>query len=277
MHPGRPPVGGSGGLSAEQQRRMEENRRKAQAKLAAKRAASSNPQPESKMQAPPPAKRPAYATPAASTSSFPSYDNARYHPNSTEAGPSRFSASKSVNRSAATSSHTTNTQGPHPVSSDHTKIFNTGNKTLQSDFPSPLPITAVPQKPPFYSKSYPSHLPISSSSSHNKATAPNSTTTSKETRPPPFYSKPPKNSSSQSTSAPNAFTKLLSASASQKPSPSLPPTNHPPPVKYTQLQEMKKARVYMVSRARCEVCVQYDHDLIEIFKKMPTRAYSESR
>ncbi|XP_064402353.1 SWI/SNF-related matrix-associated actin-dependent regulator of chromatin subfamily A-like protein 1 [Halichondria panicea] len=89
---------------------------------------------------------------------------------------------------------------------------------------------------------------------------------------PSFYSKPPLNAPHLVTSVPDASIKVAAA-MSRKPSPSLPP-DHPPPVKCTQLRDKKKARVCMVSKTRLEVKVQYDHDLIEIFKKMPTRAYN---
>ncbi len=264
MHPGRGAAGSTGGLSAEQQQRMEENRRKAQAKLAAKRTVSTT------IQAPPPAKRPAYASSAASTPKSSCYDNARSHPNSAEARSSHFSTIRQPDHSVSRLSRATSTQGPYQASSSSTTTFNT-DITLHSDCPSSRPVL---QKPPFYSKPSTSHLPASASSTQYKATpniATTTTTNTTVTKLSSFYSKP-SGSPSQSTATSNSFAKSVSASKFQKPSLA---TNHPPSVKYTQLQEKKKARVYMISRTRCEVSVQYDHELIETFKKMPSRAYSE--
>ncbi len=269
MHPGRS-TAGSTRLSVEQQRRMEENKIKAQAKLAAKRVASSNLQPQSDAQAPPPAKKPACATTAASTSSMSSYKNKRSHPNSAEADHLCSNATKHLNPFATKSSHMSNIQGSYQGSYHTTDdTFSTGSKT---NFQSTQTTTAGVQKPPFYPKLSTSHSPISFSSLHEVTS---NTTKCTETKASSFFSKPHGNGSSISTSAPNMYPKPSSAPVSQKHS-SLISNSHPPPVKYTQLQETKKARVYMVSKTRYEVCVQYDHELIEIFKKMPTRAYSES-
>ncbi len=127
------------------------------------------------------------------------------------------------------------------------------------------------QQPPFYSKPSTSHLSTLFHNSPPKL-APNKAVPV-NSRIPPFYSKPPLNAPHPITSVPDASIKVAAA-MSRKPSPSLPP-DHPPPVKCTQLRDKKKARVCMVSKTRLEVKVQYDHDLIEIFKKIPTRAYSK--
>ncbi len=269
MHPGRPSASGSGGISTEQLKRMEANRRRAQAKL--KRVAP--PGPHTGVQGPPPAKRHAYTTSTASTSkmvsTFPSsssYDNVRSHPNSAEAS-SSSSAGNQVQESKWS-----NPLISHQGSSSSTKTLSlprTG--TLHNELPSSMTSQTGLQQPPFYSKPSTPHLstlfhnspPISAP---NKATPLNS-------RIPPFYSKPPLNALHPITSIPDASIKVAAA-ISRKPSPSLPP-HHPPPVKCTQLRDKKKVRVCMVSKTRLEVKVQYDHDLIEIFKKMPTRTYSE--
>ncbi len=269
MHPGRPTASGSGGMSTEQLQRMEANRRRAQAKLTAKRVAP----PYTGMQGPPPAKRHVYTTSAATTSkmastllSSSSYDNVRSHPNSAEAS-SSSSAGNQVQESRSA-----NPLILHQGSSSSTKTLplpRTG--TLHNELPSSMTSQTGLQQPPFYSKPSTSHLSIlfhnsPSKSAPNKAYPVNS-------RIPPFYSKPPLNAPHPITSVPDASIKVAAA-MSDKPSPSLPP-DHPPPVKCTQLRDKKKARVCMVSKTRLEVKVQYDHDLIEIFKKMPTRAYSK--
>ncbi len=243
MHPGRPTASGSGGMSAEQLQRMEANRRRAQAKLTAKRVAT----PHTSVRGPPPAKRHAYTMSAAATSNmgstFPilsSYDNVRSHPNSAEAS-SSVSAGNQVKGLKSP-----NPPISHQGSSSSTKTLSLARtRTLHNELPSSMTSQTGLQQPPFFSKPSTSH----NSPPANKAAPANS-------RIPPFYSKPPLN-------------------AKPSPSPSLPP-DHPPPVKCTQLRDKKKARVCMVSRTRLDVNMQYDHDLIEVFKKMPTRAYSES-
>ena len=269
MHPGRPTASGSGGMSTQQLQRMEANRRRAQAKLTAKRVAP----PYTGMQGPPPAKRHAYTTSAATTSkmastllSSSSYDNVRSHPNSAEAS-SSSSAGNQVQESKWS-----NPLISHQGSSSSTKTLSlprTG--TLHNELPSSMTSQTGLQQPPFYSKPSTPHLSTlfhnsPPKSAPNKAVPVNS-------RIPPFYSKPPLNALHPITSVPDASIKVAAA-MSCKPPPSLPP-DHPPPVKCTQLRDKKKARVCMVSKTRLEVKVQYDHDLIEIFKKMPTRAYSK--
>ena len=202
-------------------------------------------------------------------STFPSsssYNNVRSHPNSAEAS-SSSSAGNQVQESKWS-----NPLISHQGSSSSTKTLSlprTG--TLHNELPSSMTSQTGLQQPPFYSKPSTSHLSTlfhnsPPKSAPNKAVPVNS-------RIPPFYSKPPLNAPHLITSVPDASIKVAAA-MSRKPSPSLPP-DHPPPVKCTQLRDKKKAQVCIVSRTRLEVKVQYDHDLIEIFKKMPTRAYSK--
>ncbi|XP_064401335.1 SWI/SNF-related matrix-associated actin-dependent regulator of chromatin subfamily A-like protein 1 isoform X1 [Halichondria panicea] len=201
-------------------------------------------------------------------STFPSsssYNNVRSHPNSAEAS-SSSSAGNQVQESKWS-----NPLISHQGSSSSTKTLSlprTG--TLHNELPSSMTSQTGLQQPPFYSKPSTSHLSTlfhnsPPKSAPNKAVPVNS-------RIPPFYSKPPLNAPHLITSVPDASIKVAAA-MSRKPSPSLPP-DHPPPVKCTQLRDKKKAQVCIVSRTRLEVKVQYDHDLIEIFKKMPTRAYN---
>ena len=258
-------------MSTEQLQRMEANRRRAQAKLTAKRVAP----PYTGGQGPPPAKRHAYTTSAATTSkmasTFPSsssyiYDNIRSHPNSAEAS-SSSSAGNQVQESKWS-----NPLISHQGSSSSTKTLSlprTG--TLHNELPPSMTSQTSLQQPPFYSKPSTSHLSTLFHNSPPKS-APNKAV-SVNSRIPPFYSKPPLNALHPITSVPDASIKVAAA-MSRKPSPSLPPDN-PPPVKCTQLRDKKKARVCMVCKTTLEVKVQYDHDLIEIFKKMPTRAYSK--
>ena len=158
MHPGRPTASGSEGMSTEQLQRMEANRRRAQAKLTAKRVLAP---PHTGVQpGPPPAKRHAYTTSAATTSkmasTFPSsssYDNVRSHPNSAEAS-SSSSAGNQVQESKWS-----NPLISHQGSSSSTKTLSlprTG--TLHNELPSLMTFQSGLQQPPFYSKPSIPHL-----------------------------------------------------------------------------------------------------------------------
>ncbi len=156
MHPDRPTASGSGGMSTEQLQRIEANTKRAQAKLTAKRVAP----PHTGVQGPPPAKRHAYTTSAATTSkmasTFPSsssYDNVRSHPNSAEAS-SSSSAGNQVQESKWS-----NPLISHQGSSSSTKTLSlqrTG--TLHNELPSSMTSQTGLQQPPFYSKPSTSHL-----------------------------------------------------------------------------------------------------------------------
>ena len=245
---------GSGHPSAEQLQRMEENRRKAQAKLAAKRA---HPQASldhggrslSIQEQPPPAKRPAYITAPKPTGPEPSNSSNRPTPKPNQSGKIIYAHNRPPQPQRSN----------HPSSNSYDGVQSSSNQSVPVAVHLLSAHTAGPQHSTNF-KSTTSHNSLSSSTTGYQPSA--------------CYSKPSSSHDPVGKATQNASIKA--AASNYKPPIKSSSTSHPPPpVKCAQLKEKKKAKVYLVSKTRFEISVQYDGVLIELFKKMPTRAYSE--
>ena len=247
----------SGHPSAEQLQRMEENRRKARAKLAAKRA---HPQASldhggrslSIQEQPPPAKRPAYITAPQPTRSEPSNSSNRPTSKPNQSGKIIYAHNRPPQPQRSN----------HPSTTSHHSVNSSSSKPVPTSMQHLAGHLAKPQDP----------VNHKSTSSHNSVSS--STTAVSGYQQSTHYSKPSTSHGPVDRTAQNASIKTAASSfkAPIKPSST---SHHPPPVKCAQLKEKKKAKVYLISKTRFEVSVQYDGVLIEMFKKMHTRAYSK--
>lgn len=267
MNRGKPTSGktilssSNGQLSAEQLQRMEDNRRKAQAKLAAKRAAAV-PTHSSHMGGQPPAKKVAINTPTIPHTDWVTQSTT---------GLSRASCHGNIRTHPTSSKIVSSTASRSSISISIVQVPTNSNQPLStctSSIETTHAVTSSLQRPPFYNK-------IATNSNQRTTVTHVHHSTQKSA---PFFNQPPTHANSLTVKQ-QPFHPKQTSTASTRPTGTITPTGSAvlptATIQHSKLKEKKKARVNMVSRTRFQIIVQYDHDLIEIFKKIPTRAYSE--